>query len=278
MLVPLRYRQAIIEAVREAGRVDIVPRFRHLANDQIAEKTGPLDLVTIADREAEARIGSAVGLAWPEALIVGEEAVSSNSELLDRLETAEWAVIIDPVDGTWNFAKGLAVFGTIIAVVYRGVTVWGMLYDPLFDDWIEGGPDQVAQFYTAQQSQNLKRAENRAPNANELTGYVPLFLFGQKERKALSAAMLGFARVANMRCSCQEYRMVLQGHADFVLACKLNPWDHLGASAILRGQGGVARLLDGREYDVGCRDGVLLFARSPQIWDCVAEQLTGCFE
>ena len=46
-------------------------------------------------------------------------------------------VVIDPIDGTWNFAHGLGTFGTILAVVEHGQTVWGALYDPLGDDRIE---------------------------------------------------------------------------------------------------------------------------------------------
>ena len=46
------------------------------------------------------------------------------------------AIIIDPVDGTWNYARGLALFGVILAVTRYGIPVYGLLYDPVIDDWI----------------------------------------------------------------------------------------------------------------------------------------------
>ena len=130
----------LIEAVRDAARTEILPRFRNLSADQIDTKSGPDDLVTVADRAAEARLTAAAQKLLPGALVVGEEGVAEDPAILDRFAEAELAVVIDPVDGTWNFANGLANFGVILAVVEGGRTIFGLLYDPVMDDWITATP------------------------------------------------------------------------------------------------------------------------------------------
>jgi fructose-1,6-bisphosphatase/inositol monophosphatase family enzyme len=125
-----------IEIVRAAARSEIMPRFRRLGPDDVRAKSAPDDLVTEADLAAEDAISRDLAQDFPDALILGEEAVESDPTLLDRLPDAELAFVIDPVDGTWNFAAGLATFGVILAVVEKGETVMGLLYDPVLDDWV----------------------------------------------------------------------------------------------------------------------------------------------
>ena len=111
-----RRKTQVINAVRKAARDCILPRFRQLAVADVSTKSGPGDLVTLADTEAEAQITAEIGALWPEAVVLGEEAVAADPANRDRMARAEWAVIIDPVDGTWNYAKGLATFGVILSV------------------------------------------------------------------------------------------------------------------------------------------------------------------
>ena len=139
-----RRKTQVIDAVRKAARDCILPRFRQLSVADVSTKSGPGDLVTLADTEAEAQITAEIGALWPEAVVLGEEAVAADPANRDRMAQADWAVIIDPVDGTWNYAKGLATFGVILSVCHRGQPVFAMLYDPLMDDWIEASPGQGA--------------------------------------------------------------------------------------------------------------------------------------
>ena len=120
--------------VRRAGELDIMPRFRNLASRDIAQKTSSIDLVTEADLLAEKRITQALRERFPTALIVGEEAYEADKSVVPALADAELAFVIDPVDGTYNFASGLPVFGTILAVVVRGETVAGIIHDPVLGD------------------------------------------------------------------------------------------------------------------------------------------------
>jgi fructose-1,6-bisphosphatase/inositol monophosphatase family enzyme len=88
------------------------------------------DVVTVADREAELFLGEGLTKILPEAALVGEEAAHADPALLDRLGDALcW--IVDPLDGTNNFAAGKPPFGVMVALAEAGETVAGWIYDPL---------------------------------------------------------------------------------------------------------------------------------------------------
>lgn len=263
-------RALLLSAIRDAATQDILPRFRRLSSGQIGTKSGPADLVTIADQEAEARITARIAADWPEALVVGEEAVSTDPAILDQMDRADWAVVVDPVDGTWNFASGLAVFGVIVAVQYRGQTVWAAIYDPLMDDWVEAGGDA---WFMSADGTRTPLATSTAARAEVMTGFIPLFLFPKSVQPALGAAFARFGRVQSLRCSAHEYRLLAQGRVDFVLAAMLNPWDHLAGVHAVRQAGGVARLLTGEDYVAAHRQGPLLVAGSDRGWREVADIL-----
>ncbi|MCC5973221.1 MAG: inositol monophosphatase [Rubellimicrobium sp.] len=264
------HRDALTRALRQAGRDEVLPRFRMLAAHEVSTKSGPADLVTLADTRAEAHITAAMQAAWPEALVAGEEAVAADPALRDRMGTAEWAVIIDPVDGTWNYAKGLALFGMIAAVLHRGVPVHGLLYDPILDDWVSAdttGPATITMGDGAPAVLSTS-AETRVGRMN---GYVTLGLFPRPMKERIVQSFPDYARVTSLRCACHEYRMVAQGHAEFALSGpKPHPWDHAAGVLAVERAGGVARMIDGRPYSAGITDGVVLAAASQAVWDEIA--------
>lgn len=264
----------LAEILKAAARAEILPRFRRLGAADIATKSGPDDLVTEADTRAEIRITAALRDLLPGALIVGEESVSEDATLLDGLGTAELSAIIDPVDGTWNFSRGLALFGMILALGERGRVTHGLLYDPLLDDRIEAHEDGPCELVTSDGGRRvLSTSEISDPARMNL--YVPLTLLPADRQHAVAAAFPGFGRVTSLRCSCHEYRLIAQGHAEAALAAVLNPWDHAAGALAVTRAGGVARMLDGRNYHLGLpRDaGYLLTASSEAAWEAVAARL-----
>src|SRR5919112_1004684 len=125
----------VAELLRTTARAEILPRFRNLSAGAIRTKTSQLDLVTDADEAAERVIEAELLRLFPGAVVIGEEGVSRNAELLDGLGDADLAFILDPVDGTLNFASGLPLFGVMAAVVMRGEVICGIILDPISDDW-----------------------------------------------------------------------------------------------------------------------------------------------
>jgi len=258
---------ALIATLRDVARTEIMPRFRSLPDSEIRSKTAPDDLVTEADVRAEAAITKAVRRLLPEALVVGEEAVSADADVLDGLSDAACAVIVDPVDGTWNFAKGLATFGVILAVTVRGETVFGVLYDPVLDDWVLARRGGGAWFCRPDAAPRRLQIGGDTPQ-EQAVGFVPLFLFPYETRMRLAGAIPGFRRIWSVRCSCHEYRLLAQGHADFCLTGTLNPWDHAAGALAVEEAGGAVGLLDGTPYRGGMSGaGCLVTARSAKNLD-----------
>lgn len=262
---------ALIETVRAVAKSEILPHFRNLDALDIDSKSAPDDLVTIADRAAELAISKAVHDILPDAAIVGEEAVSADKTILGRVKEPGQVVVIDPIDGTWNYANGIATYGVILAVIENGETVFGLLYDPSYDDWIMARKGDGAFFCRAD---GTKRPLILAPppdTVGDCFGYVGLYLFNKERQAQLAASLPAFRRTATLRCSCHEYRMLAQGASQFCLNGMLNVWDHAAGVLIYQEAGGVARLLDGRAYDPAMRKGHLLTAASERLWEELAE-------
>ncbi|MEM7490278.1 MAG: inositol monophosphatase [Pseudomonadota bacterium] len=268
---------AIIDATRAVVAAEILPRFRNLGQDDIDEKATFDDLVTVADTAAEAALTARIHDILPGDIVIGEEAVSADKALLDGVGAGR-VTIIDPIDGTWNFAHGIANYGVIVAVVEDGETVWGLLYDPSFDDWIETRRGGGTWFVRGGSRRRLTVDPGPAP-LDRLRGNVGDYNFAQPLRPALAATTPRFRRSGSLGASLHEYRALCLGASDFVLNAGLHVWDHAAGVLALEEAGGVARLIDGTPYRPTLRTGRLLTARSAPIWDelapIFAEALSG---
>lgn len=265
---PIRPAQQhhLVNILRRAARAEIMPRFRNLSASDIATKSHADDLVTEADKAAEAMITRALRIAFPSALIVGEEAVAEDATLLDQIEDAPLAFIIDSVDGTWNFAHGLAMFGVILAVTQFGRPAFGLIYDPVADDWAVAGDETAPRMETASgRGRALTVAEGKP--LEDLAGYVPLHLYSQDKQPQIAEAMTRFKRCTVLGCSAHEYRMLAQGHVDFLISSTLNPWDHAAGALICEKAGAHVEMLEGGSYTAGLRKGTLMVAPDRVTWN-----------
>ena len=251
---------ALVALVRAVGQAEILPRFRRLAPGDAAAKTTPDDLVTAADIAAERALATGIGRILPSARVVGEEAVSDDPALLDGLEEAPLSVLVDPVDGTWNFAHGLAVFGTMVAVLVRGVPVWGMLHDPVFDDWVVARRGGGAWFARPGAEPRRLRLDGAAPAS--AVAFMAIDLFGDAARPNLAQGLASAQRTISLRCSCHEYRTLLTGGAVSIVNAAAKPWDHAAGLLAVAEAGGVARRADGGPPTPARTSGPLLVARS----------------
>lgn len=268
-----RAEAALIAATKQIAEEEILPRFRALDGGDIDSKRDADDLVTIADKRSEDRLTEVLHRILPGAEIVGEEAVSADKSILNRVGESDLCAVIDPIDGTWNYANGLGNFGVILAILEGGETVWGGLYDPLGDHWIIGRKGQGAWTRDRTGRKRPVRIDPGAEAAEDAFGLVPLYLFHGEERRGLAALYPDFRRVGSLRCSCHEYRLLSQGRADFGLSTILNVWDHAAGQLIFTEAGGVSRLLNGTSYDPTMTHGRLLVARSEPLWHALAERL-----
>ena len=123
----------VIRIIREVARHEILPRFRNLKADEVAQKRHPRDFVTIADTESERRLTELLCSLAPGSVAVGEEAAEVDAEILAALGEGAPAWLLDPIDGTTNYVSGKACFAVIAAYCAGGETLAGWIYDPIAD-------------------------------------------------------------------------------------------------------------------------------------------------
>ena len=121
----------VAAVLAEVAEAEILPRWRNLGTGDIREKTGPNDLVMVADEAAERAIGARLPDLLPGSIQIGEEAVERDPGLLDLVKGDRPVWIVDPIDGTKNFAEGSDRFGVMVALVEREVTIAAVIYEPV---------------------------------------------------------------------------------------------------------------------------------------------------
>ena len=266
--------ERLADIVTIAADQEIMPRFRSLGEGSIREKTSALDLVTDADEAAEAAIKAAVAKAFRKALFVGEESVEKDRGLLNKIADADMAIIIDPVDGTSNFAWGLPLFGVLAAVVKRGVTVGGIIYDPVGRDCTFAIKGHGAWAKSESGATRDIRVSKPTTLAN-MTGVTSWYLMPEPMRSHVAANLAKVKASFGYRCAAYEYRIMAEGLVDFSLHYKLMPWDHAAGVLIHAEAGGYSALLDGSPYLPTRFEGGIISASNRESWQMVHDTLLG---
>ena len=123
----------ISRLLEEIAAEEVMPRFRALSDRDITRKAGG-EIVTTADYAVEERLAAALAGLLPGARVVGEEATHREPALLELLDQPEPVWVIDPVDGTANFAQGKPAFAVMLALVRDRQTCAAWIHDPVGDD------------------------------------------------------------------------------------------------------------------------------------------------
>lgn len=250
----------VIAAIREAAEEDILPRFQRLESHEISEKN-PGEVVTIADIEAEHRLTRLLSDIVPGSAVVGEEAVSKNPGTLKRLQGDDPVWLIDPVDGTANFADGQRVFGIIICYLVKGIARAGWIHDPCTERtavamagegaWLDG--------------ERMKPAP--AAPIEQMIGTLNVGYFPDSRRKAVREAGRRFMKTFSYRCAAHDYLALAGGAKHFSLYNRLWPWDHAAGVLLLAEAGGHTARLDGQPYQATGREEGILSVSDPQSWE-----------
>jgi fructose-1,6-bisphosphatase/inositol monophosphatase family enzyme len=273
MTMPLDVER-LADLLRRAAKAEILPRFRRLGTGDVRSKSEPADLVTEADEAAERMIKAELAAIAPDALFIGEESVAADPEILGKLAHGDFAVVVDPVDGTFNFASGIPAFGVMASVVWKGETVAGLIYDPMGDDWVMAEKGAGA-FLRRPDGEAVALSVASPRPLEDMVGMAsPGYFFGEeRERILVNLAKVRFA--ANYRCSAHEYRTFAGGHVQFVLYNKLMPWDHLAGTLIAAEAGGHVARFDGSPYLPSHVDGGLLVATDADSWHMLRDEIIG---
>ncbi len=256
---------ALAATLRDAARIDILPRFRRMSPGDVREKSGPLDLVTDADEAAEARISAALEKMFPGVLVVGEEEAAADFTLIGRLAAAPFAITLDPIDGTANFVAGLPLFGVMAAVVEHGVTTAAVILDPIVDNYSAALVDAGATEHAADGSVARLHVADPVP-LGRMSGMVSWRFMPAGVRDRVLRGLPRLAQVWDHRCAAHEYRALCAGHSNFVVFNRLMPWDHLPGVLLHAEAGGHAAKFDGSPYCAGQTEGGLICTADLHSW------------
>ncbi|MFD7548967.1 inositol monophosphatase family protein [Streptomyces sp. NPDC059816] len=230
-------------AVREAAAVEIMPRFRRLALDEIVEKAGPHDLVTVADRLAEKHLTAALTALLPGSVVVGEEAVSEDPATYEALQGDAPVWIVDPVDGTQQFVHGDPGFCTLVALAHHGELLASWTYAPVAGELAVAVRGGGAHLNGARLT-----AGSPEPGADLRIAKSHPDYTTPKEKRALLG--LNTQGVASRDCGSAglEYLRIARGALDAVAFSWENAWDHAAGLLLVAEAGGGHATLDGTPF------------------------------
>ncbi len=246
-----RYRVAL-EVAAEAGALALA--YQRDPSALTIDAKGPQDWVTVADREVEALVRRRLLDAFPSDAVMGEEGGG---------EVAEQLWVVDPIDGTTNFLRGLPEYAVSIAYVQRGVVELGVVFAPaLGRTWAarrghgatcDGAPIRVREDTKMSEAVITVGFDFKQGVAPFLACLERILASGAAFRR-FGAATIGLVSVAS-------------GHVDAFWQIRLNPWDVLAGLLIVEEAGGRTNdfLADG-----GLERGNPTLAAAPGVADTIA--------
>jgi fructose-1,6-bisphosphatase/inositol monophosphatase family enzyme len=256
---------AAVEALlRETAAKAIMPRYRALEDHHIEEKAAD-DFVTIADREAEEMLEEGLGKIIPGLPVVGEEAAYADASVLERLSGDCW--IVDPIDGTRNFAAGEPPFAIMLAMASGGEAHTGWIYDPVRERLLVAHKGKGA-FRDGERIVARPGGRGR-PNLAAMTKFM-----APEQRALFEAEILPhYEPVQAPQCSAEQYPLTAWGEHDLAIYERTLAWDHAAGSLFLNEAGGRAARPDGTPYRVDDGRKGMIAATTPRLFDEFAERL-----
>ena len=243
----------------------ILPRFRNLSSDEIIEKAKD-ELVTVADREAEAMLTEGLAAIDPSLAIVGEEASHTDPSVLDSLSGDCW--IVDPIDGTHNFAHGHPPFGILIAQASDGLCQSGWIYDCLTGRFCHAHRGQGAWI-------NGEQIHSRPSGSTPPIAAISVIFMDEQQREAVREHIVPYYRLVDTpRCAAEQYPRLALGENDVSVFERMLAWDHAAGDLWLNEAGGKGARLNGSPYRVDEWDKPgFIGAASPALWDELAARI-----
>jgi inositol-phosphate phosphatase/L-galactose 1-phosphate phosphatase/histidinol-phosphatase len=217
--------------------------------------------VTIADREAETAMRALLNKQVPSHGIFGEEHGAERTD-------AEYVWVLDPIDGTKAFITGLPIFGTLIALLHRGVPVLGIIDQPILKErWLgaAGRPSTL-------NDRPIKVRACASLDKAYMYSTAPLMFSGPIAKRHETLA--DKVKLFRWGGDCYAYGLLAAGHVDLVVENSLKLYDFAALVPVIKGAGGLITDWQGRELDMRS-DGSVLAAGDAAIHRAAAKILTG---
>jgi myo-inositol-1(or 4)-monophosphatase len=218
-------------------------QMQHFGREMRVDKKGAIDLVTEIDLQVEREFRAMVADRFPTHVVLGEEFSGAD----ERHQVAEFSWVFDPVDGTTNFAHGLPIFCSSLALEIHGQPMVAAIYDPtrreLFTAqrgrgaWLNGAPLRVSSAETLMDAllcTGFPYTVQQKPE--ELIGLFGHFLAISRAVRRLGSAAIDLCYVA-------------AGRLDGFWEQRLNPWDISAGALIVQEAGGKATTVTGEVFN-----------------------------
>jgi len=219
--------------VRQVAQQEIMPRFAH-TGFEFKQDGSP---VTEADLAANQRLCDELQQRWPHIDFLSEEMAVQEQEAL--LQSSEWLWCLDPLDGTSNFAAGVPLFATSLALLHQGEVVLGVTYDPVRDELFSARKGHGAFL-------NGKNLQGHA-NGFSLDQCVALADFKRLD-PALSLALVAdppYGSQRNLGTCALEWAWMAASRGQVYLHGSMKIWDLAVGSLLLAEAGGQSCTIEG---------------------------------
>lgn len=222
----------VTRVLEEVAATEVMPRFRNLLEGEIRQKK-PGDFVTIADEASELALSKALTDLLPGSLVVGEEAVSKDPTVLERFSNNAPIWVIDPIDGTYNFAHGFTKFGILVGLVQNGETTHGWVYD------CPGNRMAIAEKGSGARVNGVQtQMRKTALDLKDMAGEC-----GGLQEWQYKTAREKVAGAVNVRSSLHNFLSLAAGDIDFVVhGTQVTPWDHTATVILAEEAGAYVRI------------------------------------
>lgn len=248
----------------EAHTVTIAPHFRSLSAGEI-ERSAAGEVVTVADRACERHLGPLLR-DLVDGPILGEEAAAADPSLLDLVAAPGPVWLVDPIDGTADFAAGSPEYAVMVALLEGGVTLASWILQPEFDRLavaVRGGGATIDGRAVTMAETDLDPTTWRGVIKDR---FVP-----EELRATVAGSGLGPSHRGG-NCAGVEYPALVEGQHHFLFYWRTRPWDHAPGALLATETGGRAIRPDGRDYRPDEPGDGLIVAHT-RIVDAVAERL-----
>ena len=258
---------SVEQLLREAAIREILPLWQNLRQHQVEQKK-PGDLVTVADRACEEFLSRELSSLLPGSLVIGEEAVHHNVSSMIALDSPRPVWVIDPLDGTGNFAAGKGPIAIMVCLVQQRQTLAAWIFDPVEDTMLQAERGAGA----------LLDGDSITTRAHDLgvsgirgalsTRYLP-----EELRSCAATGARQMAETVASGCAGYDYRALVRGDYQFVFYYRTLVWDHAPGVLIAEEAGARCARYNGSDYKP-VQEGVgLIGASDPETWKTVRNLL-----
>ena len=202
------------------------------------------DPVTRADREVESAIRDALGRAFPDHGILGEEHGTR-----DPGQPVRW--LVDPIDGTRAFISGVPTWGILLGLMEEDACLAGIMHQPYLDETFLGGPDG-ARMRRAGKEIALRTRQEAGLSSAILYCTHPSMFPAEADRRAFESVAAS-SRMMRYGGDCYSYCLLAMGQIDLVVEAHLQPYDIVPLIPIVEAAGGIVTDWSGSPANRGGR-------------------------